>query len=295
MSLIKHIWRLCAPNPLDLILARAKRRGQSRFLLCWNRGLGDIPLGIYAMMHRILEWIPEAQIVVLTRPDLKEGFQLLNGVRILVDPTWKRGVPSKLHADLLKEACCEVIIEQPDPTQWCRSQIGKLTPQLSWQSQWDALSTSFDLDPRYTYVGAHVETQTLYGYEKNWPLDSWKQLFDSLPCSHRVLLFGFGSQTPFESENVIDLRGKTTLMELLALIKNHAHTLILPDSGILSIIYYLNVSYPLKVISLWADPRQGVLKQAVASPNPLLEHRALIAQEKDLSTIAVSQVIEAMR
>jgi hypothetical protein len=295
MGLLKQIWRLCAPNALDLILARAKRRGQSRFLLCWNRGLGDIPLGIYAVMHRILDWIPEAQVVVLTRPDLKEGFQLLGGVRILVDPTWKRGVPLKVNAALLNEAGCEVILEHPDPTQWCRWQIGKLTPQLSWQSHWDTLSASFDLDPRYTYVGAHVETQTHYGYEKNWPRDSWKQLFESLPRSHRVLLFGFGSKTPFEGENVIDLRGQTTLMELLALIKNHVHTLVLPDSGILSIVYYLNISQPLKVISLWADPKQGVLKQAVPSPNPLLEHRALIAKEKDLSTVSVNQVVEAMQ
>lgn len=295
MSWFSNLWRLSAPNPLHRILARAKRRGQSRFLLCWNRGLGDIPLGIYALVHRIVSWIPDAQITVYTREDLADGFQLLRGVRVLIDPSWKRGSPAHVDPTLVQPADYDVILEHPDPTQWCRSQLGQLVPQLYWHSQWDLLADLFPLDPGYTYVGVHMQTQTQYGYEKNWPLALWTQLFDSLPRSHRVLLFGFESQTPCHRENVIDLRGKTTLIELLSLIKNKVHLLILPDSGILSCVYYLAISQPLRIVSFWADPRQGVLKQAVASPNPLLEHRPLIARNRDLSTISARQVLEALQ
>ena len=33
-------------------------------MLFWNRGLGDIALGLYAIVHRIRESIPDAKITV---------------------------------------------------------------------------------------------------------------------------------------------------------------------------------------------------------------------------------------
>jgi UDP-N-acetylglucosamine pyrophosphorylase len=92
---------------------------------------------------------------------------------------------------------------------------------------------------------------------------------------------------------LIDLRGKTTLFELLSIIQHRCSALVLPDSGILSMAYYLDVSFPIRVVSLWADPRHGILKQNVSSPNPQLVHIPLVGEHRDLSTVSADQVVEA--
>lgn len=81
---------------------------------------------------------------------------------------------------------------------------------------------------------------------------------------------------------------------MLSLIKNRCRYLVVPDSGVLSITYYIDVPFAIDVVSLWADPRQGVLRQKVASPNPLLRHHPLIANNKDLRTIPVQTVMDAL-
>jgi hypothetical protein len=59
-------------------------------------------------------------------------------------------------------------------------------------------------------------------------------------------------------------------------------------------IYYIEASFTLDVVSLWSDPRQGVLKQKVPSPNPLLRHIPLIARDKDLGNIDVETVMHSL-
>src|SRR5205823_2630996 len=87
-----------------------------------------------------------------------------------------------------------------------------------------------------------------------------------------IILFGMNSIGDFANKDWIDLRGKTTLLEMLAIVKNYCKYLLVPDSGILSILYYLNDTFPINVISLWSDPHQGILKQNVPSPNSKLHH-----------------------
>lgn len=300
LSLIKQLWRTYGSNPFDTLLKHAQKNGQQKFLICWNRGLGDIPLGLYALTHRIRQYIPTAEITFATRTDLAEGFKMLRGVSTLVDPEWKRGVPFDLERTLAKanlsSSSFDVILAQPDPTRWLMWQLGKLTPKLAWNPEWDALCERFDLDPAKPYVGVHVQTETNYTYEKNWPASYWTEFFQRAVAERDVgiLLFGFAPTPVFEGEGIVDLRGKTSLFEMLSIIKNRCRYLLVPDSGVLSITYYIDASFPLDVVSLWADPRQGILKQNVASPNPLLRHVPLIARDKDLRTVAVDKAMRAL-
>jgi hypothetical protein len=55
------------------------------------------------------------------------------------------------------------------------------------------------------------------------------------------------------------------------------------------------VHFPLTVISLWADPDQGILKQAVSSPNKGLKHIPLISEDKDIARISVEKVYHHIR
>lgn len=59
-------------------------------------------------------------------------------------------------------------------------------------------------------------------------------------------------------------------------------------------MFYVDEAFPLQVVSLWSDPRQGVLKQAVASPNPLLRHCALVGDDDDVRRLSVDRVAEAV-
>lgn len=289
-------WRAQA---LDRLLKRASRHKQKRILLFWNRGLGDIPLGLYSVVERIREYIPDAQITFLTRPNLADGFLMLGDVEILVSPHLKRGqkvdVEKLLWELKIDPLWYDHIIHNPDPTRWVRWQLGKITPALRWQQKWDLLYKKYDLDPELQYVGIHVETQTGHGPYRNWSTERWQQLFDLLSAkNYGILLFGFEGTTQFHAKHLIDLRGKTPLFELLSIIKNRCSALVAPDSGISTICYYINTPFPLTHICLWADPHQGVLKQNVPSPNPLLKYIPLIGKDRNLSTISAQQVFDAI-
>lgn len=287
--MFRTLRRALFPNPLDAMLKRAARKGSKRILLGWNRGLGDIALGLFAVVHRIREFIPDAEIAFVTRENLRDGFSMLEGVKAIIDPEWKRGEETKIPKSVKKEF--DLVIEKPSPTDWVYWQRGKIVPKLKWDPKHERLFEKFDLPS--DCIGVQVSAETNYGLWRNWPVAMWQELFDRLK-NFKVLLFGFGDTPKFANENVIDLRGKTTLFELLSIVKNRCSGLVLPDSGISSMTYYLDASFPLRFVSLWADPNHGILKQNVASPNPQLVHCPLVGKNRDLSTVSVDAVIEQL-
>lgn len=298
--MLKRLFQKIGPNPLDRILKKAQKKNQKTFLLFWNRGLGDIALGLYAIVHRIREMVPDAEITFLTRPNLHDGFELLGGVKILIAPKLKRkdevDVPSLLREIGVDPQKFDVILDNPNPTYWVEWQLGTLTPILHWQEKWDSLCEKYNLDPKANYVGAHVQTETDYANWRNWPLESWQALFEKLTSQgKKVLLFGFEKNQDFEIEGVVDLRGETTLFELLSIIKNRCSGLVVPDSGVSSMTYFLKESFPIKLVSLWADPYMGILKQNVDSPNPELVHIPLLGKDKNISNISPQEVYEQLR
>lgn len=300
--MIKALWQRYGINPFNSLLKRAQQNRVRKILIVWNRGMGDIPLGLYGLNFQIRKWLPDAEITYLTRSDLEEGFELLGQVRILAHPDWRRYQPIDIDQALtrwhLQRSDFDWVLEKPDPTEWLVHQRGELIPRLQWKSEWEALAEHFAIDPKKPCLGVHFQTETFYSsFDRNWPLEHWKALFEKVvqETGHQVLLFGFKSIPPMEREGIIDLRGRTTLREMLALIKRYCTHLVLPDSGPLAMVYYLDTSYPLRIVSLWADPRHGVLKQAVPSPNPLLQHIPLISPKKrDLSAVSVNSVFEAL-
>lgn len=300
--MLKRLIESLRSNPFDVLLKRMAQEDKRRFLVVWNRGLGDIPLGLYALVHRIQSYIPHASITFLTRLDLSDAFTMLEGIQVLVGTHWKRGTPIEIEETLkehqLSSNMFDVVLEKPNPTKWLKWQLGTLTPKLSWQNKWDLLVDRYDLDPNETYIGCHVQTETdvYYGYEKNWDLPSWRNLFKRINEEKRgkVLLFGVSKDPAFLMDNVIDLRGETDLFEMLSLIKNRCRYLVVPDSGVLSITYYVNTEYPIRVVSLWADPHQGVLRQNVSSPNVGLDHIPLHGKDDRVANISVDTVYQAL-
>lgn len=265
----------------------AKKKGK-KVLLGWNRGLGDIPLGLYALVQRIKEFVPDAEITVVTRHNLYDGFSLLEGVKVLIDPKWQRGEPNHIDPDLKR--AYDLVLEHPSPNDWVYWQRGKVVPKLKWDARYDALYERFCLPA--SCIGVQVSTETSYGLWRNWPEEKWEELFQRI--TQPILLFGFSDTPKFSHPNIIDLRGKTTLFELLSIIKHRVRALIVPDSGISSMVYYLDTPFSLRHITLWADPDHGILKQAVPSPNPELVHIPLIAEDRNLAHLSADRVLEAL-
>jgi UDP-N-acetylglucosamine/UDP-N-acetylgalactosamine diphosphorylase len=285
--MFKKLWRKWGPNPLDRILKKAALQHCRTIVIPWNRGMGDIALGLYAIVHRIRTFIPDAEITFVTRPDLEEPFQLLSGVGVIVDPAMRRG---EKHASV-SLPLCDLVLENADPSYWVAWQRGVVVPKMEWRPCWDELCLRFNLPTGS--IGAHVSCETNYYFERNWPAEKWQALFSSL--KQPIILFGLKKNPLFTHPKLYDLRGETSTLEILSIIKNRCTALIAPDSGILGLTYFLNVAFPLKLISLWADPNHGILKQNVPSPNPLLMHTPVIsASRKDAALITPEEVRNAL-
>ncbi len=289
----------------DRLLNKARCLNQKKFLLVWNRGLGDIALGVYRVVQKIRQTIPTAEITVLTREELAEGFAMLEGVSIIAVPGWKRGEPVQLLERLTscgrKKEEFEVVLEKMDPTRWFKNDLGKFVPRLTWRPEYDGLWKKFNLTPnknKYLAVHLHTETEKFYSYNKNWPVEKFKEVFNTLISEDpflKIILLGLRKTTFEIHSQILDLRGETSILEMLSIIKNCCSLLIAPDGGILSLIYYLNVNFPITIISLWGDAHQGILKQSVPSPNHSLKHIPIIGQNKDINSITPAEVLEAVR
>lgn len=303
--MLKKIIRNIRPNPLDSLLKKALKNGDKRFLLGWNRGLGDIPLGLFALVQRIKWFIPGAEITFMIRKSLSDGFLLFPYVKTMVDESWERGKPYSVK-DSLKKMKDEgflngiefdVIIEKPDPAYWLNFQLGRVMPILKWRENLDPLAEEFKeyFSDKYKYVAVQIQSDTSHSPWRDWPEDKWQKFFDLLDKKKNIkaVLFGIDKKVSFKNKCIVDLRGRTTILQALSVIKNKCRFAVLPDGGILSLLYYLDAKFPIKVVSLWGDV-QGVLKQNVESPNDLLNHRSIFVENRDLSIISPEEVFKVL-
>ncbi|MEP7329003.1 MAG: hypothetical protein ABI777_07310 [Betaproteobacteria bacterium] len=290
-------------TPFDRALDAAIKTGNRDFVFGWNRGLGDIALGLVPLFARIRARCPDSRIVVVTRPDLAEMAALAGVDDVVIVDDLARDAP----VDPLRMAENRGIVfrhpptvfADPDPTRWLDGQRQTFAPRLVWDASRDAQALHFapPIDGRIV-IGAHVNSETAqyYGYVKDWPAESWRALIARFPAERGVqwLLFGNAPQPRFEFSNVTDVRGSTSLHELLALVRTQCRVLLAPDSGILTAVFYLEQNRALDVVSLWSDPRQGILKQGCASPNPALKHHALLGRDDDVRNLSVDDVDHAL-
>lgn len=300
-------------EPPDLVeaLADARARGVRRVVLAWNRGLGDIALGVVGLVARIRADLPDAEVVVLTRDELVEAFALVPGVEAVhAVPGWRRE-PSRrgsLSEAWITDAARRVgvgtdgALVLPD-VRWgawyYAEQVGRVVPRLRWQPAWDALAHPLlgPPAPGLRRVAIHVDSETghYYRYTKNWGAQGWEALFSMIAAERaaRAFLLGQGAGERFALPGVTDLRGRTNLRQALAVILE-CGVCIAPDSGLLTFAYFLDVARPLSLISLWANAEHGVLRYGVASPNPRLRHTALVGRDGDITTIEAAEVRRAL-
>ena len=290
-------------EPYERALALGARERRDRVVFYWNRGLGDIALGLVPMFARAAARLPGAAIEVVTRAELAEPFRLTDARAIHVVPGLERGerigaetACARLAADPRLGA---LAIDAPDPTRWLAATRAPAPPRFHWSAAFDALGASLaGGDDGRPWVAVHPSTETSqhYGYRKDWPAEAWRALFDEAARRHdaRFVLLGHARTPPLAGANVVDLRGKTGFLEMLALVRTRCACLIAPDAGVLNAVYFLDASFPITVVSLWSDPRQGILKSRHASPNPRLVHLPLVGADNDVRTIPPADVLAAL-
>ena len=277
-------------------LKKIKKLKNPKILIVWNRGLGDIPLGLYAIIKIIKQTNPTSQITFITRKNLKEGFDLLKeDIKVIIENNWKRhqksNIKKALYNNNLSFSNFDIILRKPNPTYWSKWQLKKLTPKLYLPKN---LENPIQLASTYTYIGVQPLVESQHSYWRDWPLQYWSRLFKKLEkyTNIKIILFGYNKNILFFNKNIIDLRGKTSLGSLFETIKK-CKILILPDSGILSILYYITNPIPINVVSLWADSNQGILKQGVKSPNKLLNHFPIISKKTtDITDIKPEDILQ---
>jgi hypothetical protein len=275
-------------------LREARQGHRHRFVFAWNRGLGDIALGLVPLFLRIRDADHQARIEVVTREDLAQPFELAGVDAIHVVPALARGSAVDLTSF---ERGDTVVFADPDPTRWLEGRRREYPPRLRWRKEWNVLARDLVREsPDAVTVGAHVasETAQYYGYVKDWPAERFAELFRRFPSGVRFVLFGHAPGEPFALPNVVDLRGRTSFLELVSIVRNRCRVLVAPDSGVLTAAYYLDDAFPIDLISLWSDPRQGIRKQGCPSPNPMLRHVALDGAHEDVRNIAVDTVGAAL-
>lgn len=298
-------------TPWERHLRRARLRGTERVLVVWNRGLGDIALGLSQVIAELRERLPGIELVVLTREDLAECFAMLPVDRVLVDADLRRGSTDAIRQSMRRAGFeptpRDLVLVELDPTRWFRGTRRK-PPVLRWPDDADARVRRFDdrflvdgdggAGGPWIDIACHVssETAAFYRYRKDWPIDCWQAMADDLASRHRVrfVLFGLAGGAALERVPCIDLRGATSILDALALIRHRCPLLVAPDSGLLTMTYYLDGDAPVDVVSLWADPRQGILKHATASPNPSLRHVALIGADEQVENVPVADAVAAV-
>ena len=290
-------------EPYERALAKAAREKRDRVVFYWNRGLGDIALGLVPMFARAKARLDGAAIEVVTRAELAEPFRLTDAGAIHVVPGLERGEPisagtacARLAADPRVGA---LAIDHPDPTRWLAVARHPAPPRFRWSAEFDALAAPFavrDDDRPWIAVHASTETARHYRYVKDWPDDAWRALFDAMAARRdvRFVLLGHSRVPAFDAPNVLDLRGRTGFLAMLALVRTRCSALVAPDGGVLNAVYFLDASFPITVVSLWSDPRQGLLKSRAASPNPHLMHVPLVGAGDDVRTIAPDDVLAAL-
>ena len=290
-------------EPYERALAKAAREKRDRVVFYWNRGLGDIALGLVPMFARVAAKLPAATLEVVTRAELAEPFRLTAARAIHVVPGLERGEPigagtacARLAADPRVGA---LAIDDPDPTRWLAVARHPAPPRFRWSAEFDALAAPFarrDDDRPWIAVHASTETARHYRYVKDWPDDAWRALFDAMAARRdvRFVLLGHSRAPALDAPNVVDLRGRTGFLEMLALVRTRCAALVAPDGGVLNAVYFLDASFPITVVSLWSDPRQGLLKSRAASPNPHLVHVPLVGDGDDVRTIAPADVLAAL-
>jgi ADP-heptose:LPS heptosyltransferase len=192
------------------------------------------------------------------------------------------------------------VLLEPDPTRWLRGERDRFPPRLRWNGAWDALAaTAVPEAPGRRLIGVHVSAETggYYSYVKDWPVERWRELIARFAGDDAVrwVLFGHRPEPVFDLPNVADLRGRTGFLEMMAIVKNRCRALVGPDSGILNTAYYIDAPVPLALVSLWSDPRQGILRQGSPSPNSLLVHVPIVGRDEDVRNIGVDDVESALR
>lgn len=289
MGHLRNFIRSITPNPFLSILKKLPQDAKIAFF--WNRGLGDIPLELFALIKTVFEYCEDAKITIITRADLYQGFTLLDPKITIYSSRYLKRKACEDYDKIFDELTLDKnsfnhIFYKPDPAYWVQKQKKGLKIQLRWDK---SFFKPFLLNTDQPKAFLHIHSETVYGFEKNLPQATWHDIIKQLKQkSYYTIALGFAKKDSFDVD--CDLRGDTDLYQILTMMQEGSCLFIGPDSGLLNMLYYLDVQINMHLISFWANTDVGLLKQGSSSPNRHLKHDLVIAKKQDLSQLEASQI-----
>ena len=125
----------------------------------------------------------------------------------------------------------------------------KVTPVLKIKNNKESIVDKFKYDSKYIVFCPDAE----YGSAKRWPTDKWLNLAIELSKRYRVIIVGLDISIsdefrPLESDKIINLIGKTNLIEVMEIISS-SEGVISNDSGLM----HVSASFNRKIIALYGS------------------------------------------
>jgi heptosyltransferase-2 len=150
----------------------------------------------------------------------------------------------------------------------------KVTPVLKIKNNKESIVDKFKCDSKYIVFCPDAE----YGSAKRWPTDKWLNLAIELSKRYRVVIVGLDISIsdafrPLESDKIINLIGKTNLVEVMEIISS-SEGVISNDSGLM----HVSASLDKKIIALY-----GSSSQIYTPPLISKEKRYIIYKNLDCS------------
>ena len=106
----------------DRALENTRADPRNAYLFFWNRGLGDIALGLVPLFDRIRSRSPRSRIVVITRKELHAAFELTDADEVHALPGLAReervDISAACRALRLDHASFSAVFDYPDPNRW---------------------------------------------------------------------------------------------------------------------------------------------------------------------------------
>ena len=262
--------RACAPR---------ERAGRRDFVFAWNRGLGDIALGLVPLFARIRAQDPRQPH--RGRHARRSG----GGVRARRrgrDPRRARHWSARSPVDPSRRPMRRRASRCPLGDRVRRSRSDALARRAAagvsafacaGDAEWNALADDRcaaeprrHRDRRARELGDRAVLWLREGLARRRVAGAVRAV--SASRNVRWLLFGnVRATTSSRRRTSSTCAGRRRSSSCSPSIRNRCRILVAPDSGVLTAAYYLADDFPLDVISLWSDPRQGILKQGCPSPN----------------------------
>ena len=178
---------------------------------------------------------------------------------------------------------------------------GEVTPVLNIKSKKELIDSKYKFDTKYIVLCPDAE----YGSAKRWPTNKWLNLAIELSQLYKIIIVGLDISIgdefkPLESDKIINLIGKTNLVEVMNIIAS-SEGVVSNDSGLMHvsasldrrIIALYGSSSPIYTPPLISKQKRNIIYKDLDC-SPCFKRVCPLGHKKCLNDIKVDEVKESV-